>query len=98
MLKTSYNGFGVFAIAVAVGRKERHFCVKLFFIIDDKEDLISLLEEAAALKHVIKKDILRTLVGEEGAKNEDVFVSLLADLHQEQIDDGLRWFDDVKQV
>ena len=62
------------------------------------EDLISLLEEAAALKHVIKKEILQTLVGEKGAKNEDVFISLLADLHQEQLDDGIRWFDDIMQV
>ena len=71
---------------------------KYFFCLDGKDDLLFLLEEAAALKIVSRKEILRTLIGEEGATNEDVFVSLLADLHQEQNSDKLHWFGQVSPV
>ncbi|XP_076812765.1 uncharacterized protein LOC143459471 isoform X1 [Clavelina lepadiformis] len=60
---------------------------------DGREDLLSLLEEAAALKHVSRRNILKELIDEEEAKDEDVFISLLADLQEEETADGIRWFD-----
>nr|CAB3228489.1 trichohyalin-like [Phallusia mammillata] len=63
---------------------------------DGKEDLLSLLEEASALKHVSRQEILRQLAGE--ASDKDVGISLLADLQEEQLKDAIKWFERATQV
>nr|XP_018667550.1 trichohyalin isoform X2 [Ciona intestinalis] len=58
---------------------------------DDREDLLSLLEEALALKVVSRKKILLDLLGASDV-DDDVAITILADLHQEQIKDAVNWF------
>jgi len=57
---------------------------------------MSLLEEATAIKHICRQDILRQIGGR--ATDEDVGISLLADLQEEQHKDGIRWFSHIWEV
>jgi len=55
-----------------------------FFFTADKETRQNLLQEAAVFKVVNRQKYLETLDEEQAVEKDDVIVSLLADLQQEQ--------------
>lgn len=62
---------------------------------------MSLLEEAAALKYVIRMHNLQKL--QDGSTNDevspvDIYTSIMADLQEEHDKDGFRWFNMALEV
>lgn len=63
--------------------------------------MTALLEEAAAIKHISRKQLMINIVGEDRASSitdEDIMVSIMADLQEEHDTDGVRWFSRAIQV
>ena len=57
-----------------------------------------LIEEAAALKHVSRKLIISQIPGGEDTDDNDVIISILADLLEVEVLEGYRWFRDAVKV